>query len=454
MIDAIAVKIERARKAQRQWEKSSQQRIDDVVRQVARTVYDHAELLAKLTVEETTIGNYADNLRQDKRKAAIIWHGLKGKKSVGVISRDGQTGIVEIAKPVGVVGAALPVTIPVTNFMSNTMFALKARNAVICAPHPSAIRTTEKTAELILNALRPFDVPENLIQYMENPSIELTRDLMAAVDVVVATGGMGVVKAAYSSGRPAYGVGPGNVQCVVDRGVDLNRAIEMIVEGRVFNNGLPCACEQSVFVHRDDAADAIRQFQQLKTAVIEDPAQVEAVLDLIFVADGTLNRHCVGVPALILAERTGIPVPSDTRVLMLRPDCCRQSPLLQKEKLCPVIVLHLYDTLDEVVKIAKSNLQVDGRGHSVAIHSDNPETIEKFAESMDVSRVVVNQCCTTSAGGSFHNGFGATTTLGCGTWGNNVTTENLSFRHLMNITRIGYPIRDAVVPSDEEIWSD
>lgn len=452
-MENVATKIERARKAQREWEKASQRRIDDVVRQIAKTVYDNAELLANLTVEETQVGNYEDNVRQDKRKAAIIWHGLKGKKSVGVIRRDRETGLVEIAKPVGVVGAALPVTIPVTNFMSNAMFALKARNAVICAPHPKAIRTTEKTAELIFDALRPFDVPEDLIQYLENPSIEMTRELMAVVDVVVATGGMGVVKSAYSSGRPAYGVGPGNVQCIIDRDVDLERAIAMIVEGRVFNNGLPCACEQAVFVHREDAPEAIRLFQKHRTAIIEEPTQAETLLNLIFV-DGALNRECVGAPALALARRAGIPVPPDTRVLMLKADSCRENPFVKKEKLCPVIVLYLYDTLDEVVKTARANLQVDGRGHSVGIHSENPGNIEKFAEAMDVSRVIVNQCCTTSAGGSFHNGFGATTTLGCGIWGNNITSENLSYRHLMNITRIGYPLRDVVVPSDEEIWSD
>ena len=230
--------IQKARKAQAEWEKSDQKRIDDVVREIGKTVYDNAEQLAKLTVEETQVGNYEDNLRQDKRKACIIWQNLKGKKSVGIVRRDELTGLVEIAKPVGVVAAILPMTIPVTNFMSNTMFALKSGNAVIAAPHPKSIRTVIATMSAVVAALQRFSIPEGLIQLLSEPSIELTKELMSKADVIVATGGMPMVKSAYSSGKPAFGVGPGNVQCIIDRNVDLEDVVPKIVDGRAFNNGL------------------------------------------------------------------------------------------------------------------------------------------------------------------------------------------------------------------------
>ena len=186
-VETIQEMIEKARKAQGKWQKARQKRIDAVVREIGKTVYDNAEFLAKLTVEETGMGNYEDNLRQDKRKSCIIWHSLKKRKSVGIVKRDRKTGLVEVAKPVGVVAAVLPMTIPVTNFMSNAMFSLKSGNAMIAAPHPKAKRTVAATASLILAALEKLDAPEYLLQYLKEPSIELTRELMSKADVIVAT---------------------------------------------------------------------------------------------------------------------------------------------------------------------------------------------------------------------------------------------------------------------------
>jgi succinate-semialdehyde dehydrogenase len=429
--------IQRARKAQAEWEKADQKRIDAVVREIGRTVYENAESLAKLTVEETQIGNYEDNVRQDKRKASIIWQSLKGRKSVGIVKRDKKTGLVEIAKPVGVVAAILPMTIPVTNFMSNAMFSVKSRNAIIAAPHPKSKRTVATTLSLVLAALEKFDVPEDLIQSLSEPSIDLTRDLMAQADVIVATGGMPMVKSAYSSGKPAYGVGPGNVQCIVDRNVDIEDVVPKIVDGRAFNNGLPCACEQAVMVHCDDVEAFLRSFATHKAALVESPEAVRKLTALLYV-DGILNRDCMGISAIQLAGRIGITVPDDTRILLVKANPKDESNVLRREKLCPVTLIYTYSTFEEAVAIAKSNILLQGIGHSVAIHSNDVKRIEALALAMPVTRVIVNQCATTSAGGSFMNGFGATTTLGTGYWGNTALTGNLDFTDLLNYTKIGY----------------
>jgi len=446
--------VKKARLAQHQWAKADQQLTDKVVREIAKTVTDNAEELAQMTVDECGMGNYEYNLKQDLRKPAIIWYELKGKKSKGIIERDKQTGLVTIAKPIGVVGAALPVTIPVTNFMSNCMFSLKCGNAYICAPHPRSVKTTLRTVERVLEALKKFDIPDNLIQCIEEPSIEATQEMMSKVDVAVATGGMGVVKAAYSSGKPAFGVGPGNVQCVVDKGMDVAEVVEKIVEGRVFNNGLPCACEQTAIVHTDEADEYLQAFKDKGCAYIDTDGDLVKLMNVLFDEDGKLARGPVGRTAHETAKMAGIDVPQDTKVLLLKGSMDDGMVTLRKEKLCPVTLFFIYDKFEEAVAISRSNIDLDGKGHSCAIHSHDEKKIEQYASQMDVSRIIVNACATTSAGGGFLNSFGATTTLGTGFWGNNILNGNLGYRQLMNTTCIGYKPKGAKIPSDEEIWGD
>jgi len=450
----IAQMIAKARQAQRRWEQADQVRIDKAVREIAKTVWDNAEELARLTVDETGMGNYEDNVNQDKRKAEIIWNSLKGKKSTGIIRRDEQAGIVEIAKPAGVVGVALPVTIPVTNFMANSMFSLKARNAVILAPHPRAVRTTQRTAELVQQRLARLEVPENLIQYITEPSFPLVNELMAQVDIVVATGGMGVVKAAYASGRPAYGVGPGNVQCLVDRGMNASEVVEKIVLGRSFNNGLPCACEQAVIVPNDEADRYLQAFAGHHTVYLDEAEKIEALVRVLFDEKGALAREAVGISAAELAGRLGLTVPKNTKVLLVKAPTSEKWDVLRREKLCPVTLFYTYRDFAEAVEIARANLEVQGKGHSVVVHSQDREHIEQVALAMPVTRVCVNQCCTTTAGGSYFNSLIPSTTLGCGFWGNNSINENLTYKHLLNITRIVYPLDDARAPSPEELWGE
>lgn len=451
-MDSIDKMIEKARSAQKQWEKKSQQEIDLVVREIAKTVHDNARELARLTVEETKLGSYEYNLSQDKRKSEIIWHSLKGKKSVGIIGEDKEKHLTLIAKPVGVVGVVLPVTIPVTNFMSNSMFSLKCGNSVIHAPHPSAKKTIATTAKMVKDALQKFDVPKDLIQYIPEPSKEATQELMRKVNVVVATGGMGMVKAAHSSGRPAYGVGPGNVQAVIDSDTDFDDAVKKIIASRSFNHGIPCASEQAVIVPRESTGKIISSFISNGAAYIEIDCDIEKLKNVLFDEEGILSRQCIGISAYDVAKLAGIDISEDIKILLVRGDIEKQDIILRKEKLCPVTMLYGYDDFNEAIEIARSNLEIEGKGHSVAIHSENDEHINKLAKAVYVSRVIVNQPSNFTAGGGFSIGFSPTTTLGCGTWENNIISENLTYSHLMNITRIGYPIKDRA-PTSEEIWA-
>ena len=257
----IATLIERARIAQKAIEHYTQEQVDLLVREIGKTVFDNAEMLAKLAVDETRMRVYDHKVAKNKGKSKTIWNDLKGKKSVGMISRDLETNIVEIAKPIGVVGAVTPTTNPIVTPMCNAMFAIKGKNAIIIAPHPRAKGCSKRTVDLINERLEKLGAPKHLIQIIAEPSIESTNALMQHVDVVVATGGMAMVKAAYSSGKPAYGVGAGNVQVIIDRDIDFKAATQKIIEGRTFDNGIICSGEQTVIVHQDDYKDVVYAFR-------------------------------------------------------------------------------------------------------------------------------------------------------------------------------------------------
>lgn len=443
--------IEKSRAAQKQYEKFTQQKVDAVVKAIGKVVYDNAVELARMAVDETGMGVFEDKVKKNQGKARIIWHSLKDKKSVGIINTNEKTGIVEIAKPMGVVGAVTPCTNPIVTPMCNAMFALKGRNSIIIAPHPRGKKCAKHIVELFNNEIKKLGAPENLIQVIEEPSVELTTELMKAVDVVVATGGMGMVKSAYSSGKPAYGVGSGNVQCIIDRGMDIKDTVSKIVAGRIFDNGIICSGEQSVMIHEDDYKKVIEEFKSNGAYFIEAPNEKVKLRNALFPV-GIMNRDMVGQSIQKVAKAADISIPDDTKLILVEADGTGQNDPLSKEKMCSVISVFKYRTFKEAVNLAIANLEVEGKGHSISIHSYNRENIEYAADTVPVSRILINQICSTMNGGSFYNGFAPTTTLGCGSWGNNSISENLDYKHLINITRIGYYMKDAKVPSDEEIW--
>lgn len=446
--------VEKARIAQAELATYSQEELDAIVKVIGKTVYDNAEELAKMAVEETRMGVYEDKVAKNKGKSKIIWNNLKDKKTVGIIERDAKKALTMVAKPVGVVAAVTPTTNPIVTPMCNSMFAIKGGNAIIIAPHPRSEKCSAYTVDLIKKALKDQGVkcPENAIQIIRDSSIEKTNELMKAVDVVLATGGMGVVKAAYSSGKPSYGVGAGNVQVIIDRDVDFVDATAKIIAGRKFDNGIICSGEQTIIAPADKYDEVIKAAVSNGAYYIDDSEVVDKFRKTIFV-NGHINKDVVGQSVKKVAELAGVEVPEETKVILLKAEGIGAEDDLCKEKMCPVMASFKYDTFDDAIKIAQTNLNLEGKGHSAAIHSNSPENIDKAGINLTVSRLVVNAPSSSTAGGSLTNGFAPTTTLGCGTWGNNVISENLDYKHLINVSRIGRVIEDAKVPTDEEIWA-
>ncbi len=445
--------VRRARVAQATFELFTQEQVDAIVRGIAKYVYDNAEMLAEMAVAESGIGLVSDKVLKNKGKARVIWNSLKGQKSRGIIGEDEAKGLVFVAKPMGVVGAVTPVTNPIVTPMCNGMFALKTGNAVIFAPHPQAEQCTALLTVEFMKIVTQHGGPQHLIQTIVNGSVEKTQELMRAVDVVVATGGAAMVKSAYSSGKPSYGVGAGNVPVIIDRDVDLKDAIDKIVAGASFDNGIICSHEQFVLAPQESYDEALEHFEATgKVWFTSDPVLVQKLRDVVF-PGGQLNKDVVGKSARTIGALAGIDIPESARLILLPASGTGVEDVLAKEKLCPVIAILPYATFDDAVRHAKTNLLMEGAGHSAAVHSNNEANIRTAGLDLPISRLVVNQASSTSAGGSLTNGFAATTTLGCGSWGGNSISENLDFKHLMNVSRIGKVIKDKVVPTDEEIWA-
>lgn len=449
----LANQIAAARVAQQEFAKCSQERVDAAVRAIGKAVYDHAEELARMAVDETRMGVYESKVAKCRNKAKSTWWRMKGKKSRGIIERDEKNGIIKVAKPIGVVGCVTATTNPVINPMHNAMCALKCGNAVIISPHPRAKGVGARTVEVMNEALDRLSMPRNLIQIIAQPTMELSAGLMKAADLCVCTGGPALVKTAYSSGKPVYGVGQGNVQVLVDRDVDYDKTARMIIEGRTFDNGVLCTCEQNIICPRDKAQEMIAALKAHGAYYIAAQEEADKVRNSAF-PDGVFNKAWTGTTVQQMAQMAGLEhVPEETRVIV----CCTKGygreEVLAKEKLFPMLALFLYDTWEEAMEIAQANLAVEGMGHSVVIHSHTREHIEAVPAVVTVSRYAVNQVGGTALGGALDNGLNPTTTLGCGTWGNNIISENLWFTHLMNVSRISYQVSDMYIPSDEEIWA-
>lgn len=445
--------VAQARRAQAIFEEFSQEQVDAIVRDMAKYVYDNAETLARMAVDETGIGNYEDKVLKKKGKARVIWNNLKNKKSRGIIGEDPENNLVFVAKPMGVVASVCPVTNPIATPMCNAMFALKAGNAVIFAPHPKAQKCTEHLTNEFMKIVKKHGGPDNLVQTIKNGSVEKTQELMRSVDVVVATGGAAMVKSAYSSGKPSYGVGAGNVPVIIDRDVDLKEAVEKIVTGAAFDHGIICSHEQFVLAPQDKYEETVDTF--LKTGKVwftKDEREIQKLRELVF-PGGHLNKDVVGKSPREVGAMVGIDVPASARIILLPAKGAGTADVLAKEKLCPVVAILPYTTFEEAVAKAKANLLVEGAGHSAAVHSNNEQNIRLAGLELPISRLVVNQPSSLTAGGSLTNGFAPTTTLGCGSWGGNSISENLDYKHLMNVSRIGKVITGKRVPTDEEIFA-
>lgn len=454
--DIIAELIAKAKTAQAQVAEYSQEQIDRVCTAVAWEVYcdENIAQLAELAVSETGMGMVADKIQKHKNKVLGVIDDVLKAKSVGLIEEDATRGIRKYGKPVGVIGALTPVTNPTATPSSNAVAILKGRNAVIFAPHPRAKKSTKLAVDFMRAGLKKAGAPEDLIQVVEEPSIELTDELMRQVDLVVATGGGPMVKAAYSSGTPAYGVGPGNSCQIVAEDADIADAARKIRTSKSFDNATSCSSENSIVVQKG-VYSAMMQALIAEGGYLVAGEERNKLKDTMWKVNKkgnlVINADIVARSAKAIAGLAGFDVPDTTTMLLVEGEMPLEEDLFAEEKLSPVLTIWKYGEFEEGVEVLKRLTDNSGRGHSCGIHTFNQRYIDYLGEHMQTSRVIVRQPQAAANGGAFFNGMPSTVTLGCGTWGNNITSENITYKHFLNVTWVSVPIAPHR-PSDEQIF--
>jgi sulfoacetaldehyde dehydrogenase len=427
-----------------------QEKLDLMTAAVGWETYKQAAAIAKLAVEETNMGVYEHKKLKHEKKTLGTLRDLQGVKTVGLIEEIPEKGLLKFAKPVGVIGAITPVTNCEATLPAKALPALKARNAIIFGPHPKAKKTAKLVCESMWTGLRKVGAPLDLIQLIEEPTIDLSKELMSKVDLVIATGGGALVKSAYSSGTPAYGVGAGNAVVIVDESADLEAAASKIVIGKTFDNATSCSSENSVVLQAGIYDQMIANLKAEGGYMCSD--EERAKLQELMWPDGVhLNGAIVAKPVEKIAELAGIAIPEGTKMLMVAGKHVGSDDPFCKEKLSLVLTVWKYDQFGQAIQMIEDITALNGRGHSCGIHSTNEAHIRELGAKANVSRIMVNQSHSLGNSGNYNNGMPFTLTLGCGTWGGNITTENIYWKHYMNVTWLSKPI-DPVEPNQEEIF--
>jgi acetaldehyde dehydrogenase (acetylating) len=434
--------VARAVEAQRRWATFSQAQIDAVVDATAAAATKEAESLARLAVEETGYGNVPDKIKKNLFASEDVYRAIRPLRTVGILREDRERGVVEIAEPVGVVAAILPSTNPTSTAIYKILIALKARNAIVLSPHPAAKRSICTTADLLTRAALKAGAPEGLIGCLTHVTMGATQELMRhrRVAVILSTGGTGVVRAAYSSGKPAYGVGPGNVPAYIERTANVRKAVTDIITGKTFDNGVLCSAEQSIVVE-EPLREAVLQELREQGAYFLSAAEIDVLSKLVIRPDGFLvNPKVVGRFATVIAEMAGFKVPPTTRVLVAELTGVGREYPLSAEKLSPILAFYTVKNRQEATELCNQLLRFGGLGHTIAIHSQNDAAIREFGQRVHAYRVVVNSPTSHGSVG-YSTGLFPAMTLGCGTAGGNITSDNIGPQHLMNTKRIAHELR-------------
>jgi NAD-dependent aldehyde dehydrogenases len=447
--------VANARTALKELESYSQEQIDELCKVCCMAFKEHAEELAKEAVEETGLGNVPDKIIKNVGSPDGVWYAIKNKKSVGIIGHDPQKLLTFVAHPKGIVSCVIPTTNPNITILFNGVYGLKGRNVMICAPHPRAKKSTAHTCTIFNEALEKAGAPANIFQCVEEPNIELTQMMMSASDVVLGTGGTSMVKAAYSSGKPAYGVGPGNSQAIFDEDYgDLEKGVSQTIFACGFDNGIICACNRSFITPKAISAKVLEIMRKEKVFYVDDKETRDRCRELLFPNGfGAINGKPVGVSVQRLAEMIGIKIPADTSIIVVKVDKYGSEEPLCREKMMPLAVHIEAEDFYDAVRIARENLLAEGAGHSSVIHSNNKEKIEYAAVTLPVSRVLVNSPGIFAANPALANGLFPTGTLGCGSWAGCSISENLGYTHLLNIARIAYVKPDDQIPTSDDVWT-
>jgi acetaldehyde dehydrogenase (acetylating) len=447
----------RAAAAQKKFSAFSQEQVDAIVEACAKAAAENAEPLARTAVEETGFGNVPDKIVKNTLAAVNVPRAIRGMRTVGILREDREKGIVEMASPIGVVAAVIPSTNPTSTAIYKTLISIKARNAIVLSPHPSAIKCICQAATLLDRAALAAGAPEGLIQCMRHTTLEGTRELMrrSEVGVILATGGTGLVRAAYGSGKPAYGVGPGNVPAFIERTADVRKAVADIIAGKTFDYGTICSSEQAIVAEESVRELAIEECRR-QGAYFLSAEEMEKVARLVFLPGShTPNTKIIGRAATVIAEMAAIKAPAATRVLIARldPDQVGREFPLSAEKLSPILAFYAVPNLAAGIALCRRLLEFGGLGHTCAIHSQNRSAILEFGEAMPAFRVIVNSASVHGSIGYSTNLFPAMT-LGCGAPGGNITSDNIGPRHLMNVKRIAWESRGVehrTVPEDQRM---
>ncbi|KIR62776.1 bifunctional acetaldehyde-CoA/alcohol dehydrogenase [Micromonospora haikouensis] len=434
MVDAL---VSDGLKALAEYDRFTQEEIDRIVRKASVAALDRHAELAQLAVTETGRGVFEDKAVKNIFACEHVTHSMARVRTVGIISRDEIDGIVEIADPVGVVAGITPVTNPTSTTIFKALLALKTRNPIVFAFHPSAQRCSVEAARTVRDAAVAAGAPEHCVQWIEQPSVEATTALMhhPGIATILATGGNAMVRAAYSAGKPALGVGAGNVPAYVEASAKLKRAVNDIVLSKAFDNGMICASEQAVILDEAVADAALDEFRALHAYVAS--AQDKAKLEALLFPAGRLNPDVVGRSAEWIAERAGITVPPRTSIILAEVDRVGPDEPLTREKLCPVLAVLRAPTREQGLRYAKEMVEFHGLGHSAVIHTEDEALVEEFGQRVKAVRIIWNSPASQGGIGDMYNAFLPSLTLGCGSYGRNSVSNNVSAVNLVNIKRIG-----------------
>ena len=446
----IAGMVEKARNAQKTIENATQEEVRELAAAIGWYAIQNAVRWAEVNFEETKMGNIPSKIARTQARARGLMRDLNQTKTVGIIEVDEERQLMKIAKPVGVVGGLVPTTVPAGVVFIKSMNALMGRNAIIFAPHPRAKKTTNMVANDLRELLGRLGYDKDLIQCIEVPSMSLTKELMAQVDLVIATGGAGMVKAAYSSGTPAYGVGAGNVVAVIDETADLADAAKKIIISQQNDLAIGCSTENSIAIQKD-VYDACLNAFKAEGAYVCTAEEKKKLQNSLWV-DGHLNPELICTTAKNIAEKSGFSVPDDCTCIIVEETGYGPEYPFSGEKLSVVVTAYKWGTFEEAINLVNNIQAYSGAGHSCGIHSFNEERIMEYAMRTKTARVGVRFAQNMANAGNWNNGMPFTITLGCGTWGGNITCENITAKHYINTTWVAREIPNFKVPTDEELF--
>ena len=432
--------IERAKIAQQEYTKLSQEDVDRIVKQMAMAVLENHMMLARLAVDETKRGIYEDKITKNMFASEYIYHSIKHNKTVGIIQDNEEEGYMEIAEPIGIIAGVTPVTNPTSTTCFKSLIAAITRNVIVFGFHPSAQNCSVKTAQILLEAAVKAGAPKDCILWIDKPSIDATKALMNHPDVslILATGGKGMVKSAYSCGKPALGVGPGNVPCYIHKDAKLKTSVNDLVMSKSFDNGMICASEQAVIVDREISTEFEELMKKAECYFVTEEEK-RLLENYMFTKeeDGyDLNSEVVGKDPCDIAEKAGILIPLETKVIVVREHGIGKDYPFSKEKLSPILTYYIVDSETEGITLSEKLVEFGGMGHSAVIHTENEDTINHFSSVLKVGRIIVNSPSTHGAIGDIYNTNMPSLTLGCGTFGGNSTTDNVSSVNLINLKRV------------------